>query len=517
MEALLALFTFSSLLLLSALWLYAKSSISKKAPPPPLPPGPRGLPVVGYLPFLRPNLHHHFTDLAQKYGPIFKVQLGRRLVVVVNSPSIAKEVVRDHDAIFANRDRPIAAVVGTYGGRDIAFSPNGTYWRGIRKVFVREMLSSDNLRACYGHRREEVRKAVRSVKSRIGEPVNIRVLASSTEMNVVTSMIMGSTLGSDEAKVDQIAAEFREIMGKLTALLGEPNISDLFPWLARLDLQGVRARTEGIVKVVDNIFDPIIKEGERIVSEKSGSTTKDDEKKDFLQILLELKNGDDNTGISLDFQAIKAMLLDIVIGGTDTTATMVEWVMTALLCNPEIMEKVQKELEEIVGMTSIVEEVHLPKLKYLDAVVKETFRLYPAVPLLIPRCSSQTTQVGGYTIPKDTKVFVNMYAIQRDPKLWDNPSQFNPERFLNQTFGLDYTGNDYRFLPFGSGRRICAAIPLAEKMLIYILGSLLHSFDWHLPAGEKMDLSDGFGLVIKKNTPLVVVPTPRLSNSELYQ
>nr|GMD99786.1 angelicin synthase-like [Ipomoea batatas] len=513
METLIALFTFS-VLLLSALWLYAKS-ISKKAPP--LPPGPRGFPVVGYLPFLRPNLHHQFTDLARKYGPIFKLQLGSRLVVVVNSPSIAKQVVRNHDAVFANRDPPIAAIVGTYGCRDIAFAPSGTYWRDIRKLFVREMLSSANLRACHEHRREEVRKAIRSVRSRTGQAVNIRELASSTEINVVARMIWGSTLGSDEGKIDQIGGEFREIMGKFVAMVGEPNISDFFPWLARLDLQRVQARMEGMVKVLDNIFDPIIKEGVRIVCEKSGSTTKDDEKKDFLQILLELKNRDDNAGKSLDFQAIKAMLLDIVIGGTDTTATMVEWVMTALLDNPEIMKKVQKELDEIVGMTSIVEEVHLPKLKYLDAVVKETFRLYPALPLLVPKCPSQTTEVGGYTIPKDTKVFLNMYAIHRDPKLWDNPLQFSPERFLNQTSGLDYTGNDHRFLPFGSGRRICAGIPLAEKMLIYILGSLLHSFDWHLPEGEKMDLSDGFGLVIKKNTPLVAVPALMLSNSELYQ
>ncbi|XP_019160447.1 PREDICTED: cytochrome P450 76C1-like [Ipomoea nil] len=192
--------------------------------------------------------------------------------------------------------------------------------------------------------------------------------------------------------------------------------------------------------------------------------------------------------------------------------------ITKLLYNPEIMKKVQKELEEIVGMTSILEEVHLQKLKYLDVVVKETFRLYKAVPLLIPKCPSQTTQVGGYTIPKDARVFLNMYAIHRDRKLWDNPFQFSPKRFLNETFGLDYTGNDYRFLPFGWGRRICGGISWAKKMLIYILSSMLHSFNWHFPEGEKMDLSGGLiGLVIKKNTSLVAIPVPRLSNSELYQ
>ncbi|XP_019160544.1 PREDICTED: angelicin synthase-like [Ipomoea nil] len=510
----LALFTFSVLLLSAVLWVYAKKSISTKAPP--LPPGPLGLPVVGYLPFLRPNLHHHFTELAQKYGPIFKLQLGRRLVVVVNSPSIAKEVVRDHDAVFANRDPPIAAIVGTYGGRDILWSPNGTYWRDIRKVFVREMLSSANLRACYEHRREEVRKAIKSVKSKIGEPVNIGELASSTVINVVTRMIWGSTLGSDEAKNEEIGGEFRELMGEFVGMLGEPNISDFFPWLARFDLQGIRAKMEVMRNSVDNILEPIIKEGVRTVSEKSGSVAKGDEKKDFLQILLELKERDD-AGRSLDFQAIKALLLDIVIGGTDTTVTMVEWVMTILLDNPEIMKKVQKELEEIVGINNIVEEVHLPKLSYLDAVVKETFRLFPALPFLVPRCPTHTTQVGGYTIPKGTRVFLNMYAIHRDPQLWDNPMEFRPERFLNQTSGVDYTGNDHRFLPFGSGRRICAGISLAEKMLIYILSSLLHSFDWHLPKGENLDLSDKFGIVTKKNVPLIVVPAIRLSKSELYQ
>ncbi|CAH9077760.1 unnamed protein product [Cuscuta epithymum] len=170
-----------------------------------------------------------------------------------------------------------------------------------------------------------------------------------------------------------------------------------------------------------------------------------------------------------------------------------------LLDNPEIMKQVQNELEQVIGMNSIVEELHLPKLTYLDVVVRETF--------LIPRSPTANSQVGDYTIPKGTKVFLNTYALHRDPQLWDNPLQFKPERFLCP--GLDYTGNDYRFLPFGSGRRICAGIPLAEKMLLY-------SFNWRLPEGEKLDLSDGFGGVTKKKIPLTVVPTLRRSNSQLY-
>ncbi|CAH9117420.1 unnamed protein product [Cuscuta europaea] len=214
-------------------------------PVSPLPPGPFGLPVVGYLPFLRPDLHHQFTELAGKHGPIFKLQLGSRLCMVVSSPSLVKEIVRDQDAIFGNRHATAAALIATYGGRDIAFAPLGNHWRAARKIFVREMLSSKNIRACHDHRREEVRKAIRSVKSKSGQAVNVGELASLTEMNVVTRMIMGSTLGSNEEKREKVGEMFREVMRKFVAILGDPNISDFFPWLERFDLQRIQRKTAG--------------------------------------------------------------------------------------------------------------------------------------------------------------------------------------------------------------------------------------------------------------------------------
>ena len=180
------------------------------------------------------------------------------------------------------------------------------------------------------------------------------------------------------------------------------------------------------------------------------------------------------------------------------------------------MKKVQEELTEVVGIDGSVEEFHLPKLQYLDAVVKETMRLHPAVPLLIPRCPSQTTIVGGYTIPKGSRIMLNVWAIHRDPQLWDNPLEFRPERFLNNSEKYDYLGNKFQYMPFGSGRRVCAGIPLGERILMFLLASFLHSFEWKLPNDTKLDLSDKWGIVMKKLKPLVVIPTPRLSNSELY-
>lgn len=205
-----------------------------------------------------------------------------------------------------------------------------------------------------------------------------------------------------------------------------------------------------------------------------------------------------------------------MVGGTETTTAMLEWVMAELMKHPDEMEKVQEELTQIVGLNNLVEEFHLPKLHHLEAVVKETIRLHPALPLLVPRCPSETTTIGGYTIPKGSTVFMNAWAIHRDPSLWDNPLEFRPQRFLDPNNKYDYLGNKFQYVPFGSGRRICAGLPLAERMLTFELASFLHSFEWRLPRDTKLDLSEKYGLVVKKMTPLIAIPTPRLSRFELY-
>ncbi|PHT27529.1 hypothetical protein CQW23_32865 [Capsicum baccatum] len=233
-----------------------------------LPPGPRGLPIVGFLPFLRPNLHHQLTELSQQYGPIYKFWLGSRLCVVLNSPSLAKQVVCDQDSVFANRYPTIAGLMATYGGLDIGFSPYGSYWRDMRKLFVREMLSSRNLEACYSLRRHEVRKTIRNVHTKVGNPVDIAELAFLTEMNVVTSMIFGSDFVGEMEKHRKDGTEFRDLVVSFGAVMGKPNISDFFPMLARFDFQGIRKEMEAMLKLLDSILDPLINQRVKMLSDK---------------------------------------------------------------------------------------------------------------------------------------------------------------------------------------------------------------------------------------------------------
>eukprot|EP00262_Sarcandra_glabra_P011769 TRINITY_DN289_c0_g3_i1.p1 TRINITY_DN289_c0_g3~~TRINITY_DN289_c0_g3_i1.p1 ORF type:complete len:327 (-),score=34.39 TRINITY_DN289_c0_g3_i1:156-1136(-) len=309
----------------------------------------------------------------------------------------------------------------------------------------------------------------------------------------------------------KVGAEFRKFVVEVSELVSESNISDLFPIFSRFDLQGAERRMKKLLVWSDKIYDSII--NQRLRMEVTGPNKELD---DFLQILLRLmEEGDPKTPLTLTH--IKAVFFDFMVAGTDTTSTVVEWAMAEMMAHPEIMQKAKKELEEVVGLNNVVEESHLPKLHYLDAILKEVQRLHPVAPLLIPRCPSDSCIVGGYTVPRGSNVMVNAWAIHRDPTIWENPLEFRPERFLKITNDKwDYSGNDYRYLPFGSGRRICVGLPLAERMLAYILASLIHSFDWSSPEGTKLELVEKFGIALKKATPLIALPYPRLFNPNLY-
>ncbi|XP_043700478.1 flavonoid 3'-monooxygenase-like [Telopea speciosissima] len=485
---------------------------------PTLPPGPRGLPLVGNLPFLEPDLHRCFAKLAQIYGPIMKLQLGPKLCVVLTSPSLAREVLKVHDAIFANRDPPLVAATMTYGGIDIVWSPNGPQWRMMRRVFAHEMMSNKSLEACYNLRRQEVVQMVKEVYTKIGSPINIGEVMFLTMANLILSMLWGGTLQGDEKS--SIGREIQKVMRETIDLAAKPNISDFFPILASFDIQGIERKAKKLLSRMNHIIDPVINQRlDQMDQKEEGDQQGADEKKerkDFLQYLLELKQRDGKASLLTKIQ-LKVLLQDIIGAGTDTTSTTVEWAMAEMIQYPEVMRKAQDELEQVVGMDNIVEESHLPKLSYLNAVVKESHRLHPPLPLMFSHCPSMSCTIGGYTILKGTNVFVNVWAMHRDPNAWESPLTFLPERFLSDSNNnYDYKGTNFSYLPFGSGRRMCAGVPLAEKMSLYVLASLLHTFKWKLPDGVNLDLSEEFGIVLKKKTPLVLTPTPRLSNVKLY-
>lgn len=289
-----------TLLIFSAItwyiYLYFLKSNTQK-----LPPGPSGLPIFGNLLSLDPELHTYFAGLAQAHGPIFKLQLGSKLGIVLTSPSTAREVLREHDIVFANRDVPVAGREATYGGSDIVWTPYGAEWRMLRKVCVVKMLSNNTLDSVYDLRRTEVRKTVEYIHNQVGSPMNVGEQVFLTVLNVITNMMWGTAV--EGAERETVGAEFREAVNEMTGLLGKPNVSDFFPGLARFDLQGVEKQMKTLVARFDKIFEKMI--GQRVEMEGEG---KENKRTDFLQFLLNLKDeGDSKTPFTRTH--VKALLM----------------------------------------------------------------------------------------------------------------------------------------------------------------------------------------------------------------
>ncbi|XP_059070187.1 cytochrome P450 71AU50 isoform X3 [Cryptomeria japonica] len=208
---------------------------------------------------------------------------------------------------------------------------------------------------------------------------------------------------------------------------------------------------------------------------------------------------------------IKNVIFDSLSAATDTSGGTLEWAMSELLRNSSSLKKAQCELDSIIGFNRMVEEYDLPHLHYLQSVVKETLRLHPSVPMLLPHQSMEQSTLEGYQIPKNTQVIVNAWAIGRDPITWEEANEFKPERYLGTQ--IDVKGQSFELIPFGSGRRGCPGIDLALSVVHLGLAQLLHCFSWSLPHSvtpKKLDMSETYGITIPRAIHLHAIPIPRL-------
>jgi len=321
-------------------------------------------------------------------------------------------------------------------------------------------------------------------------------------VNMLGNMAFGKDMFDFHSPVFQ---EFKDIISKTILTVGAPNLADYFPFLQWLDPQGVRRNTRIYMERLFGILDKFIEDR---LAKRSKTMDGKDGPKDLLDALLDMRS-DEITLID-----IRSYLADIFAAGSDTSAKAMEWAMAELICNPEKMKRVQTELDEVVGRNRRVEESDTDRLPYLCAVVKEVFRLHPVAPLLLPHRAVSTCEIGGYLIPKDTQVIVNVWAIGRDTAIWNEPSKFIPERFIDSKMSsVDYKGQHFELIPFGAGRRMCVGLPLASRMIHLALASLLHSFDWAPPKGmaaEHVDMTEKFEFTLQKAVRLEAIPTPRL-------
>ncbi|KAL1354747.1 cytochrome P450 71D8 [Arachis hypogaea] len=489
--------TFFLLILISFVVKYYKS---KTKPSHKLPPGPWKLPLIGNFHQVAqagPLPHRSLRELAKKYGPFMHLKLGENSTVVISSAKLAKEVLKTYDGSF--QKRPLLAAVPTlvYGPADIVFSPSGDYWRDMRKICTLELLSKKKVQSLAFIREAEMERTIQKIRESAGSRINL----SDMIFHLISVTVYRAAFGNSNMDHSEFILLIKEAM----QILGGFHWGDLFPSIKPLFyLSGLKSKVENLHERLDRFMEDIIKEHQK--KQKEGRT--DVEEEDLVDVLLRVQQSG-SLQTNLTITNVKAVIGDIFAAGMDTSAATLEWGMSEMMKNPRVMAKLQAELREALKGKKTIQESDIEELSYLKLVVKETLRLHCPTPLLIPRECTEETNIHGYDIPVKTRVMVNVWAIGRDPQYWHDAESFIPERFEDSS--LDYKGNNFEYLPFGGGRRICPGMNFGVASITLPLALLLYHFNWQLPDGmkpEDLDMTEVPGLAIARKHPLCVIATP---------
>ncbi|GLU13491.1 hypothetical protein SLE2022_301240 [Rubroshorea leprosula] len=477
----------SLILLLLALKFFIQSKKSYKN----LPPRPPSLPILGHLHLLKPPFHRKLSTLSQKYGPIISLRFGSRLVVAVSSFSLAEQCFTKNDIIFANRPKLIMSKHLGYNNTTIMTASYGDHWRNLRRIAAIEIFSSHRLNMFLSIRKDEIKRLLHKLSRYTGQDfatVELKSMFAELTFNITMRMVAGKRYYGDDAVDEEEARRFRELISEIVGNAGATNPGDFLPILNWIDGGEFEKRITRLSKRTDIFLQGLIDE-HRSKTEGPESTNT------MIDHLLSLQEAQPEYYTD---QIIKGLVLVMLLAGTDTSAVTLEWAMSNLVNHPDILEKARVELDREIGQEVLMDESDISKLRYLQNIISETLRLYPAAPLLAPHVSSEDCVVGGYDVPRDTILLVNAWAIHRDPELWDDPTSFKPERFEGEE------GEAQKVLPFGMGRRACPGAGLAQRVVGLTLGSLIQCFEWERIGKEKVDMSERRGITMPKAIPLEV-------------
>ncbi|XP_060174106.1 nicotine N-demethylase CYP82E3-like [Lycium barbarum] len=502
----------------------------------PFPPEiPGGWPVIGHLLQFsgkgNMTLSKKLGFLADKYGPVFSFRLGLPRIVVVSSYDAVRDCLNTNDKVLSDRPPSLAGEYIGYNNAMLFLATYGNYWRKVRKIVIREVLSNSRLEKMKNVRVSEVQMSIKELYSLFSVTrdnlhsvttgdsfpvkVNLTKWLEKLTLSLIFKLVAGKNYrslekgGNEEEEIER----FKKALKDFVYIAMELDLWDAFPiplfkWI---DLQGhvkfMKRAFKDIDCVLQKWLDEHVKKREEADDVVAGN------EKDFIDVLI---SNEDFADSYTRETTIKATALSMVLDASDTTSVHSNWVMATLLNHRDVMKKVQEELDREVGRNRWVEESDIKNLVYFQAVVKETLRLYPPVPVLVPRECLEDCVVQGYHIPKGTRLWVNSMKLMRDPKIWSNPDTFDPERFLTSQAGVDVRGQHYEFIPFGSGRRSCPGITYATQVTHLAIAHLLQGFDFSTPSNEPLDMKEGLGMTMRKVNPIEVFITPRLP-SVLYK
>ncbi|OIW17315.1 hypothetical protein TanjilG_22427 [Lupinus angustifolius] len=507
---------FSLVILCFVVWHHFKASKGKEAP---MVSG--SWPILGHLPLLSGSkaTHHILGAMADRYGPVFTIKLGSAPVLVVNNWESAKECFTTNDLTLSYRPSLLMTEHMTYNQGMFSFSPYGAYWRETRKIINSGFLSNNKVDLLSDIRVFEVKSSIQELfnlwlRKKDDSDfmlVEMKQWFRELALNVTFHMFAGKKyFGGDATNNDKESQKCIKTIREFLRLVGVYTVADAIPFLRWFDFGGHEKAMKKTFKELDSVIGGWLEEHRK----KKASDHDEKSNKDFIDVMLSMIDGSTIEGIDSD-TVIKATTMTLVLGATDTSIVTHTWAICLLLNNPHALEKVKEEIDMNVGKERCVNESDINNLVYLQAVVKETLRLYPASPLTV-REFGQDCNIGGYYVKKGTRLFTNLWKIQTDPTMWPDPLEFKPERFLTTHKNVDVRGHNFEFIPFGSGRRICPGITFGLRTTYLTLATFLQSFEISKPSNKPIDMSAIVEVTNIKVTPLEILIKPRLC-SNIYE
>ncbi|KGN46771.2 hypothetical protein Csa_020744 [Cucumis sativus] len=470
-----------------------------------LPPGPLPVPIFGNWLQVGDDLNHrNLTDLAKKFGDIFLLRMGQRNLVVVSSPELAKEVLHTQGVEFGSRTRNVVFDIFTGKGQDMVFTVYGEHWRKMRRIMTVPFFTNKVVQQYRQGWEFEAQSVVDDVKKNPESATTGIVLRRRLQLMMYNNMYRIMFDRRFESEDDPLFHKLRALNGERSRLAQsfEYNYGDFIPIL-RPFLRGYLKICKEVKETRLKLFkDYFVEERKKLANTKS--TTNEGLKCAIDHILDAQQKGEINE------DNVLYIVENINVAAIETTLWSIEWGIAELVNHPEIQRKLRNELDTVLGPGVPITEPDTQKLPYLQAVVKETLRLRMTIPLLVPHMNLHDAKLAGYDIPAESKILVNAWWLANNPANWKNPEEFRPERFLEEESKVEANGNDFKYLPFGAGRRSCPGIILALPILGITIGRLVQNFELLPPPGQsKLDTSEKggqFSLHILKHSTIVVKP-----------
>nr|AHL83550.1 C4H [Morus alba var. multicaulis] len=470
-----------------------------------LPPGPIPVPVFGNWLQVGDALNHrNLTDLAKKFGGILLLRMGQRNLVVVSSPELAKEVLHTQGVEFGSRTRNVVFDIFTGKGQDMVFTVYGEHWRKMRRIMTVPFFTNKVVQQYRYGWESEAASVVEDVKKNPEAARNGIVLRRRLQLMMYNNMYRIMFDRRFDSEEDPLFNKLKALNGERSRLAQsfEYNYGDFIPIL-RPFLRGYLKICKEVKEKRLKLFkDYFVDERKKLSSPKS---TDNEGLKCAIDHILEAQQKGE-----INEDNVLYIVENINVAAIETTLWSIEWGIAELVNHPEIQRKLRDELDTVLGQGVQITEPDMLKLPYLQAVIKETLRLRMAIPLLVPHMNLHEAKLGGYDIPAESKILVNAWWLANDPANWKNPEEFRPERFLQEEAKVEANGNDFRYLPFGVGRRSCPGIILALPILGITLGRLVQNFELLPPPGQsKIDTSEKggqFSLHILKHSTIVLKP-----------